>query len=469
LKILADVAPYSEKYGQVLGRVRARKNRGELSEQEVEMYNTFLEQIKEKKTRKEFYEYQYRDRKMSPAEETLTRINEAFKEKGDTAPNIFERALGSYWETISHKAETPLEFLTPISPVSKLIHMRTAIEDYERTSLYGRESSFWQHPITDFLRPFFYSSAHALGWEGIPAHEQRRRDTESYFDVLKYIKFTRLKNMAVESGDLEAIKEYEGKRRETAFGINPYTYNYTYLFRSLPRRERDYFNEFIKADIEERKKIFSMVPESEKSLYAARWHMEDVANWEEAIKIGGLTEREEEQAQGDITSLEEYKKTEGYPIDNNLWEQYKSTKQINETYPDWYRRTKLLPRMLEGKNLPGPDFVGFDPRVRLQDIKLKVIQDLGESPFDYDIWPDTVRSAARRPYLEGAAEELYDDQLDESEIREQLEKLLSAHGVSSLSVSSRPILGGQKPQIDLTIEEDRSFDIRKIIQRRGLN
>jgi hypothetical protein len=465
LKILSDIAPYSDKYGKTLGRVRASRARGELDEQEEEMYRTILNQVKQRKTRKEFSPYKYRERVSTPSEIALARANEESKEpKSDS---WFARTIGSYWETLAHGAETPLEYLTPISPAAKLLHTRTAVEDYERTQLYGTESAFWQHPIRDFLRPFVSSTAHALGWEGIPGEVQTRRDIEEYFDILKYVKQTRLRNIAREEGDEEALVEAEEKRRETLFGVNPFTHNYTQIFRALPRSDRDYFNEFVKADMEEREEILGMIPENEKALYIARWKLEDVTNWRRAIKKDVLTDEEEAQAREEISDLYEERSTEGFPIDEELREQWIRTRMAGESYADWYRRVKLLPGKLRGRVLPGPDWVGFNPLISLEDIKLKVVQGMGGDTFAYDLWPEQIRAASRRPYLEGAAEEL-EGSMSQQEVRERVLNILSDHGISPTSVSTKPIFGSSSHKLDLTLREDRSSDIRQEI-RKGMN
>ena len=89
--------------------------------------------------------------------------------------------------------------------------MRTAIEDYERSQVYGTDLAFWQHPIAHFFKPFINSTLRLMGWKGIPGDVQEVRDIEEYFDQLKYVKFTRLKQAALAAGEGQAVKEFEGK------------------------------------------------------------------------------------------------------------------------------------------------------------------------------------------------------------------------------------------------------------------
>lgn len=469
-KILADVAPYSDKFKEAQADVRQAIKRKQLSKEEIALYKQAKEQLKQKKQKKDFNPYLYRDRDMTPMEEILATANENKKIESDE-PSWFESVIGSYWETLAHNAETPFEYLTPVSPANKLVHMRTAVEDYERTQVWGQESSFWQHPIRDFLSPFLRTVKHSFGWDAIPEKVQDVRDIESYFDVLKYVKFTRLKNTAQINQDDELVKEYENKRRETLFGINPYTYNFSHIFRSLPRRDRDYFNAFTEADMEERKKILEMIPENEQALLLARWKLKDAADMQKAIKQGLLSEEQVEKAEVLQDQLYEEARTEGMPKTQELWVEYLSTRQEGESYPDWYRRTKLLPEALEGMDLPGPDFVGWNPAVLLEDVKLKIVTETARNMYDFDLWPDRLRAVARRPNIEEAAEQLMDamttPEEDPSSIRGKINAVLTANNISANQIAITPTSGTERNTINLQIEEDRGSSQREYIKRNG--
>lgn len=459
--ILADVASYTEKFKEHLIKVRAARKRGELTEQEEQFYLKTMEEVQRRKKRKTFYDYKYRGRAYTPWEKRLAEAEDTEE------PGLFARMFGSYWETLVHKAETPFEFLTPISPASKLIHMRTAIEDYEKTQIYGTKNAFWGHPVRDFFSPFASSTYRALGGEGIPGGIQERRELEEYFDILKYVKYTRLKRAAQSEDDRGLVKEYEDKRRETLFGINPYTYNFSHIYRSLPRRDRDYFNEFVEADVEERREILNLIPENEKALMLARWELEDANDIKQAVKKGLLDDDELEVAQQQLEDLYEAKDTEGFPKNKELWVEYIATRLEGEGYADWYRRVKLLEKKLEGRGLPGPDWVGWNPMLDLDDVKLKIVQQEGKNTYDYDIWPDQIRAAVRRePLLEEAVEELREaETMTPGEIRKQVEALMKAHNIDVSHIVIRPS-GRSDNSVNFEIEEDRTEDIRNNWRRR---
>jgi len=465
LRILADVAPYTDKYRTALSRVRGAAKRQQLTAEEHTEYKEILSQVSAKKVRKQFSPYKYRDQAVTPVQQLLINANEAAK--AESGPGWFERTVGSYWETLAHGSETPLEYLTPVAPASKLVHQRTAVEDYKATQLYGTQSAFWGHPIRDFFKPFIETTKNALGWEGIPEHIEKKRGLEDYFDILKYVKYTRLKRAAQFGEDEGSIKEYEQKRRETLFGINPFTFNFSQLYRSLPRRERDYFTAFSEANMEERSEIMKMVPENEKSLYLARWKLQDASDMREAIDQGLLSEGQVEAAEAEIEGLYREREAEGMPKTKDLWEEYLKTRQPQESYPDWYRRTKLLSEELDGRALPGPDWVGWHPAVDLDDIKLKIVENEGENMYDYDLWPDRQRQADRRPYLPEAAAEASAG-MDADEVRKRINEVLTGHNIRTFNVNVTPLHGLPENRIDLNISEDRTQSIKELIRRRGL-
>ena len=61
-----------------------------------------------------------------------------------------QETYGSVWENIAH-------FDSPIN--TKLLQVRTAVEDYERTQVFDKEFKDWKHPIQDFFKPSIYTNA----------------------------------------------------------------------------------------------------------------------------------------------------------------------------------------------------------------------------------------------------------------------------------------------------------------------
>jgi hypothetical protein len=257
------------------------------------------------------------------------------------------------------------------------------------------------------------------------------------------------------SGDVEAVREFESKKNETLFGINPFTYNYSNIFRSLPRSERDYFNSFAAADtVEERAKILDLVPENEKALYVARWKLQFKQDVEKAKKADLLSEDQELEADRIINKIRSEAEVEGMPTSKELFAEYLATKIPGENYGDWYRRTKLLPDI----PLPGSDWVGWHPSVDLEDVKLKLVQSMGQDVYEYDLWPNRAQALINKPYID--AEVLKPitepEQMSEADMRIRVNNLLLINNVSS-SIFTRTTLGPSSKNI-VDIEQDVNIE-----------
>ncbi len=461
-KILADVAPYTTKFDDTAKDLAIEFKSGNLSEEDQAIYKSVQEQVRQRRDKKTFYDYKYREHKLTDVQQALSDWNKS--QSDDSGPSWFEKTMGSFWENIAHNVDSPIEQLTPLSPAAKLLHMRTATEDYERTQVYGTESAFWNRPWENFIKPFGTTAAQSFGWDGIPEKLQEKRKLEEYFDILKYTKFTRLKRMAQQSGDIDASTEFEQKRRETLFGVNPYTYDYTEIFRALPRKERDYFNDFTNTkDTDERARIYNLIPDNEKGLYMARWQQQDSLDFQKANKLGLLSEEQIQKGQAKLEDMYEDMSTEGLPKSQDLWQEFIATRQQGESYPDWYRRTKLLVKKAEelGVNIPGADWVGWHPSVDLDDVKLKLVENLGESIQDYDLWPTRERQLRYKQQFvnEESLEPIMEQSPSTEQIRQNIHSLLSEYNIEdsdiNISSSSNP-----NSIVNIDISEDRTADLK---------
>ena len=80
----------------------------------------------------------------------------AEEDKNDFSPtgirarfNSLERGFGKAWENIAHFDS----FAN-----TKLLQVRTAAEDYERTQVYGKDFKSWEEPVKDFLLPSIWKN-----------------------------------------------------------------------------------------------------------------------------------------------------------------------------------------------------------------------------------------------------------------------------------------------------------------------
>lgn len=479
-KILSDVAPYTDRTSRMELIVRAAIKRGELTSREVELFKTAKQQMQEmKQSKKIFYQYQLLtgDASMNlpgtegknQSKEILALINENIK-KREPEKSVMDTIVGGYWEGLIKSSQSPLEALTPLAPVSKLMHLQSAIEDYERTQVYGPDIAFWDEPIDNFIMPFIRESIDLAGGTVIPKEIERERQLKAYFDMLEYTKNTRLAQKAKEEALYGIAKLYEDAAEETLVGVNPYSRNFKAIFRALPRNERDYFNSFSKAkSIEDRERILELIPENEKRIYRAQWELMYTDELRKQLDKGLIPENLKSKALDELERLYENRHTEGFPLTPDLREEYESTKEKDETYGDWFRRTIIVQQAAMEGGLPGPDWVGWHPAVDLDDIKLKIIQKEGLDIHDFDLWESDARAAAHRDFFDDAAEELVEtetpkDGRTESEVQAQVEEIFADLGISGqvhvYALESNNEENTYKIMLDLSeLRDDQARDI----------
>jgi hypothetical protein len=370
--------------------------------------------------------------------------------------------FGTAWELLTHKGELPTELLTPFAPFSKFVHARTAIEEYEKTQVFGTESAFWQKPIAQFLKPYGHTMRSLVDESYIPEGVQRRRQLQEYFDKLQYIKFTRLSHMAAQTGQQELEVKTQEIRHQTLFGVDPYG-SFSNILKALPGTERDFFTAFAMAKSpEDRERILQLLPENEKPIYIARWqgllsrqliaeHKTNIS--QDAIQL--------------LRQISKLKKTEGRPRTPELQTMYESEMAEDQTYADWYRN-KELEVYFQKNPLPSPNWIGWNPKVDLEDVKLKVIETLGEDMHDYGLWQSRAKSLYRKPYIDGEAlsEVTKTPQLDRGEVSKQLKELLDGFGISDVEVTSHYLNQlNQENLIDIDLSDDRKAEIHSLTER----
>jgi len=77
LRILADVAPYSDQYRMAKKQLSLLNGNGELTEEQNEEYRTIREQVKQKKEKKHLYDRKFRDVELKEEKVTVTKVLDA--------------------------------------------------------------------------------------------------------------------------------------------------------------------------------------------------------------------------------------------------------------------------------------------------------------------------------------------------------------------------------------------------------
>jgi hypothetical protein len=368
--------------------------------------------------------------------------------------NVAQRALGGLWERITHY-ESPREYLLPLSPKAKFVHQRSAIEEYQRTRLYGTEAAFWQHPVKHFLKPAKQMAEYE--WAGrteVPEDVQKRRVIEDYFDKLKWVKYKALERAAISMGDSESEKEFRGQQRRTLTGVDPYG-SQSYIYSAMPSLDRDYYEEFKNAQSqEERAVIMEMIAPAQRKLYMAQWRNQQAQSLKAKMSMGLA----DSSAETTLEALNSRRAIEGRDITPQLWGQYQEEAEADETYADWSRRQEVSQYFKKEAPLPGPNWVGWHPHVDLEDVKLKIVDNLGEDIHDYNLWDSRRRELVRKPYI--TDEPLTSETRHPSELAKAVESTLrDVLRLKNVQVNVQAIPPGQD-EVQLEISDGRTHALQ---------
>lgn len=431
LKILADVAPYADQTKQHLQLAQALQKTGQLAAAEEARLSAIKRQLAIVKKRKDFSEY--RDWSEEP---------------------LLTRGPGRYWELLAHKAETlnPLETVLPLRPLAKFIHQRDPLEDYELSVVYGADKGFWNRPWSDFLRPALERIGAMLGEDDLPEHVQELRETEEYFDKLAYLKARMNAKKAARVGDLQASQAWLQAAGKTLTGAKPDSREgFLNLFSALPKRERDYFQAFSQEeDPERQEKILRLVPPNVGRLYRLIWERRALAKLREA-ETEGLLKDQEASLRSLTAALAADLRSESRATPA-LMQQYRE-EQPEVPLADWLREQELL-EFFQSHPLPAPDSLLWDPRVDLEDVKLKVVKQLGQDFHDYNLWESRERTLPRKPYLESIMGDLSTAQRrSPEEVRRQVLELCRGLDLKDLQVQVQPAIGNGETTVAISYDE----------------
>lgn len=328
------------------------------------------------------------------AEERITEEGALEDEFKQIRFSPMERLAGSFSEKMLHNLETPIEYLTPLSPASKLVRQRSAVEDYIASEAIGTGSSFWDKPIQNFLRPAFDMSKHRLGITSIPENVEERRNLNEYFDMLQWTKMSRLEIKSRQEGNNSLAAGFKHKRESTVFGTDVFD-SPVNIMKALPRRERDYFGQFLGAKSEEeRSQILELIPENEKRIYLSQWlrQSESAAYAKRQAKI------DTEEDNDNISIAAHMRTGEGFSYGDAEKEQWLRETEGKIEFDEWLREQKAE-EYFSSHSLPGADWIGWNPAVDLDDIKLVTVEMAGLDHHDFDLWGKRKMALARKPYI----------------------------------------------------------------------
>lgn len=344
-KILADVAKGSEEHLALRKQVMDKVQSGAITGKDKDLFYQTLEQEQEKAKKRKFNEYR----------------TEEEKQNLSTGGKI----LNKLWEVGAHNSETFLEPLTPLRPASKLIHARSAIEDYNKTMLQGPDTGIWTNPYEHFARVSWNRFKDTI-LPGVqkPIEATERDNVEEYFDKLEYLKARRNNDTNA------ALKTTVGR---SFAGIS--NQNEMNKFKSsLSKDQQLYVDSFAReTDPEKRKKILEMLPSDVAMGYMDIWDNVKIAEQAKASNMDVKAALREEYS----------KKTQSIVKAYNLEDTSDKTddgkkRRKSRIDPDVEKRLRAADieaeRYVDSKTgVPSKDWKGWDPRLSMDDLKLRTL------------------------------------------------------------------------------------------------
>lgn len=245
-KVLSDVSKGSREHIRARQQVLQAYAGGALSKHETKIVEQTLDQEIARDNRKTFKDQSTVSQRFKSGPEGLLQ--------------------GALWDIVS--TESPLEMLTPIRPIAKFIHNRTAIEDYVETQLGGSDAAIWTNPYSHFIKPTA-NKARLIAERNFKSKEVTEKENiDEYFDKLGTIKNLSDSNR---TNDLNSVVA------SSLSGL--FTNEQVMKFKkSLNADQKDYFESFSKEkDEKKRDKIRTILPEDVLRGYEQIWRNSDTA------------------------------------------------------------------------------------------------------------------------------------------------------------------------------------------------
>ena len=375
-KILQNVARGSSEHIAV--KKYLAEHLDELSEKEKDVFFEAYGQDTERDVQKRFTDYKTESEKSNMG--------------------VIGLAQNAVWESFSH-LESPLEPLTPFRPMAKFVHQRTAVEDYIKTQLMGSDVGIWTNPYSHFLKPTLNRLADSGSIDQFkPKEAIEKENVDTYFDKLSLVK-------AIKTNDT-----YDIERNITALsylGINdPGSMK---RFKSaLPEGQSAYVEAFSQEkDKKKRNQILSLVPKDIGRAYQSIWSNIDI--YDQAIMRGKDPNKalEEEYLKDskklksafsiDITrqdreTIHNQASTLANDEDKKRFEQYQEAKLIRLKAAQ-----KEATEYVENQtgSLPSDNWIGWDPRLTIDDIKLKTLTIGREDIHRFGYWQKDLERSER--------------------------------------------------------------------------
>lgn len=272
--------------------------------------------------------------------------------------------LSQAWENMRHgELPGPLGW-----PLNKLFTRYDAVERYRREIIEGADFAGWNDPVRNFMKPWVKQTIYSLTGNHEPWSDTVAiRETDKYFDRLKYYKYRRLQKYAEHLGDMNGARMMEEMWRQTMIGMQAPGANWMRdAYGAIPARERKYFERFKYAqDDQDRQKILRMVPQEMKPVYLGIWNQLDPATAHE-----------------------------GTPVT------FEQLGAMPESPTSQYEVDAEVANFFASNALPDDEWLGWTPSVSMSDMKLVTMETAGKDIHDYGLYQSQAEQLrSYRPYL----------------------------------------------------------------------
>ena len=380
-KILADVAPHSDEFNSLRGKLQNQR----LAGKDLAIFNEVERQMQEK--------------------------NESTENFRD--PKTYESFLGRYSATLVDVLRAnPMEYMLPFSPARKFLPGPDPLTRYEE-KIIGKDFKSWEDPIEDFIMPGLRVAASHFGFDGVPGDVQENRETSDYFDKIQTLKHYRAAEEARSRGDDKGASYFLSQADKTMSGLDPYA-DQNAILSAIPKEERAFFAKFVNAPGDQRRRILELASPQMREIYMAQWDKQLL----EAADQGKLD------------------------MNRNQVDELRNQIETRATQVR-ARRKSQLSDFANSSSMPGNDWAGWRQDVDVRDIQLKHLINRGKDVHEYGFWNDRMRKLARKPYLDQAARELNFESGTKSNLYEQGYNQAAAMGLHNASVSILPSIHNQ--------------------------
>ena len=287
--------------------------------------------------------------------------------------------------------------------MAKFLHQRTAIEDYKRTQIAGSDAAIWTKPNEHFISPTKNRLLQSFNGAYKPEDVQEKENIDEYFDKLALIKSLR-------TGD-----QYKAERTVAALassGIRDAS-SMRQFKNALPDNQKPYVEAFAKeTNAEKRREIMELLPTDIGRAYSSIWQNMDGLNYakehnldpkefldSQYIKDSGILKNNKNiDLSSDVTEAIRVKSQD--ITSSSERKKYIDMAESKAIRLEAARRDAEEYIQHQTGALPEDDWVGWDPRLTIDDIKLKTLS-VGKADLQrFGYWDKEIRRNDRIKILD---------------------------------------------------------------------